>query len=73
MYYSERLEIRLSAREAQILDNVRGMATRSQWLRAQIAAADTHLHRRGELVRETWEKGSKVKVYACTDCGKEMK
>jgi hypothetical protein len=39
MYKSERLELRLSAREVQILDQVRGASTRSAWIRNQIAHA----------------------------------
>jgi hypothetical protein len=40
MYKSERLELRLTAREVEILDSVRGSATRSAWLRQQIVNAD---------------------------------
>jgi hypothetical protein len=40
MYKSERVELRLSPREVEILDSVRGSASRSAWLRNQIAHAE---------------------------------
>lgn len=39
MYKNERLELRLTAAEVETLDRVRGSATRSAWLRNQIALA----------------------------------
>ncbi len=39
MYRSERFEMRLSARDAELLDTVRGSASRAAWLRTQIHLA----------------------------------
>jgi hypothetical protein len=43
MYKTERLELRLTRREVELLDQIRGSTSRSQWLRSQIIhAAHTH-------------------------------
>ena len=42
MYKTERLELRLTPREVEMLDQVRGPATRSAWIRRQILTAAQH-------------------------------
>lgn len=39
MYRTERLELRLTPHEQHLLDTIRGPASRSAWLRNQIALA----------------------------------
>lgn len=53
MYRSERLELRLTPHEVALLDRIRGSASRSAWIRNQIARAQVQ----GSIESVSTDKG----------------
>lgn len=71
VYRTRWLQIRMSPDELAHLDQIRGQAEKSDYVRTLIATQAPHRHVRDSKIREEYRKGLRVEVWACS-CGKEM-